>query len=235
MASDRGTMPRGMTGDQWAEPTAPGGRRMPTAPRERKPALAVLAVLLVALGAAASGYLVLSTAHKVEAIEIVQSIGPGEQIPASALKPVEVNADIGIDYVSWSVAAAVTRVFAANEIPAGTLLTPKMTVGSEDLTSGDVQEGLLLKAGAAPPSLQIGAKVQAYADGPPTPCGGTADELLVAGTVTGVAGDVGAANDTEILTLAVSPASSTNDYPLLACEAANGTVALVQMPGTGAG
>ena len=49
MVSDRGTLPRGAVADQqasWAEPTAPGGRRMPSAPRERKPALAALAVLL---------------------------------------------------------------------------------------------------------------------------------------------------------------------------------------------
>src|SRR5438105_2825779 len=40
MVSDRGTLPRGAAADQqasWAEPTTPAGRRMPSAPRERKP------------------------------------------------------------------------------------------------------------------------------------------------------------------------------------------------------
>jgi len=104
MVSDRSTLPRGAVSDQqaaWAEPTAPGGRRMPSAPRERKPALAALAVLLVALGAVAAGYLVLSAGHRVGAVEVVQQIGQGERIPASALREVQIATDSGISYVAW--------------------------------------------------------------------------------------------------------------------------------------
>ena len=53
MASDRGTMTRGAGIDQqapWGEATAPAGRRMPSTPRERKPVLAILAVLLIVGG-----------------------------------------------------------------------------------------------------------------------------------------------------------------------------------------
>src|SRR5580700_11337568 len=102
MASDRGTLSRGATADQqtsWAEPTAPGGRRMPSAPRERKPALAALAVLLVALGAVAAGFLVINAGHKVAAVEITQEVGQGEQIPASAVQEVEISSNSGLNYV----------------------------------------------------------------------------------------------------------------------------------------
>src|SRR5947209_19308313 len=104
MVSDRGTLPRGAVADQqasWAEPTAPGGRRMPSAPRERKPALAALAVLLVALGAVAAGYLVINAGHRLGAVEITQQVGQGQRIPASAIKEVQINADSDVPHVAW--------------------------------------------------------------------------------------------------------------------------------------
>src|ERR1700727_2243143 len=99
MVTDRGTLSRGAAADQptWAEPTAPSGRRMPSAARGRKPALAALAVLLVALGAVAAGLLVINAGHRVAAVEIVQQVGQGGQIPASAIREVEISSDSGLD------------------------------------------------------------------------------------------------------------------------------------------
>src|SRR5438874_1606576 len=107
MVSDRGTLPRGAAGDQqtsWAEPTAPAGRRMPSTPRERKPALAALAVLLVALGATSAGLLVNKAGHRVSAVEITQEVGQGQKIPASAVHEVQISSDSGLDYVAWQYA-----------------------------------------------------------------------------------------------------------------------------------
>src|ERR1700683_5639641 len=123
MASDRGTLSRGAMADQqtsWAEPTAPGGRRMPSAPRERKPALAALAVLLVALGAVAAGLLVINAGHRVGAVEIVQQVGQGQQIPASALREVEISSDTGLDYVAWQDAGRGDGGSADAGLPTGT-------------------------------------------------------------------------------------------------------------------
>src|ERR1700755_1875941 len=152
MVSDRGTLPRGAVADQqasWAEPTAPGGRRMPSAPRERKPALAALAVLLVALGAVAAGYLVINAGHRVGAVEITQQVGQGQRIPASAIKEVEIASNSGISYVAWQYANRVAGIYAAVQIPAGTLLTSAMTSATNNLAAGKVQVGLSLKPGAA--------------------------------------------------------------------------------------
>ncbi len=206
---------------------------MPSVPRERKPALAALAALLVVVGALAAGLLVLRAGHKVAAVEVVQTLGPGEQIPASALREVEISADSGISYVSWSDVGAVERVFAAIKIPAGTLLTPQMTVASFGQANGDAQVGILLKAGQVPPNLEIGDRVQAFAVGPANPCGSTADEPLGSGTVTGVNGVASASSATTVITLAVPTTSPT--YGLLACEAANDTVAIVTVPNAGNG
>jgi hypothetical protein len=206
---------------------------MPSAPRERKPALAFLAVLLVAAGAAAAGLLVLKAGHKVAAIEITQSLGAGQQIPVSAMKEVEISADSGINYVAWSDEAAVARVFAAVPIPAGTLLTVPMTAASNNLGTNDAQVGLSLKAGQAPANLQIGDKVQAFAVGTGGGCGTTPDQSLGTGTITSVSGSVATGGGSEIVTLAV--AAGDQNAGLLACEANGGNVAIILTPGTGAG
>jgi len=252
MVSDRGTLPRGAVADQqasWAEPTAPGGRRMPSAPRERKPALAALAVLLVALGAVAAGYLVISAGHRVGAVEITQEVGQGQQIPASAIKEVEIASNSGVNYVAWQFANRVTGVFAAVQIPAGTLLTPAMTTATSNLTAGKVEVGLSLKAGQAPATLLIGQTVEAFPVGTGSGCaangtaGGTGNGgagnggavspgvPIATGTIASVSGSTSSNGTTAAVTLAVSSA----DAGTLACYASAGDVAIALTPGTRSG
>jgi hypothetical protein len=233
MASERGTISRNAVGDQpaWMEPTAPSARRMPGAPRERKPALAALAVLLVALGALGSGFLVLDSGHRVGAIEIVDSLGAGQQIPLSAMREVEIASNSGVSYVSWVDAPQVARVFAATAIPAGTLLTAAMTAGSDKLADSDAQVGLSLKEGQAPAGLQIGDTVQALAVGAATGCGVTVGEALGTGQVTSVSGEV-EGDGTDSVTLAVPVGQ---DATQLACAAASSEVAVILMPANASG
>src|SRR5487761_438610 len=97
MSSDRGTtIHRGMapsveTQAPWAEPTAPAARKLPGAPRERKPALAALAVLLIVGGALAVSYLMLTSTKKVAAIAIDQTVGEGQPLALSAMQQVQVT------------------------------------------------------------------------------------------------------------------------------------------------
>jgi hypothetical protein len=244
MVSDRGTLPRGAVSDQpasWAEPTAPGGRRMPSAPRERKPALAALAVLLVALGAVAAGYLVMNAGHRIGAIEVVQEIGQGQQIPASALREVQIATGTGVSYVAWQYAGRVTGTFAATQIPAGTLLTQTMTSSTNNLTAGKVEVGLSLKAGQAPGNLIIGDTVEAFPVGTGSGCSGTAASNntsgsapgvpLATGTIASLLGSTSGNGTTASVTLAV-PAT---DAGTLACYASAGDVAITLVPGSGSG
>jgi hypothetical protein len=214
---------------------------MPSARRERKPGLAALAVLLVALGAAAGGYLVTSAGHRVGAVEIVQEVGQGERIPASALKEVEIASDTGLDYVAWQFAGRVAGVYAATRIPAGTLLTPDMTTSTNNLAAGKIEVGLSLKPGQVPASLVIGDTLEAFAVGTGSGCGtangagnGTAagsGEPIATGTVASVSGSASSSGNTAAVTLAVAQA----DAGLLACYASAGDVAVTLVPGTGSG
>lgn len=246
MVSDRGTLPRGAVADQqasWAEPTAPGGRRMPSAPRERKPALAAVAILLVALGAASAGYLVLNAGHRVGAVEITQAVGQGQQIPASAIKEVQINSDTDVHYVAWQFASRVTGVFAAVQIPAGTLLTREMTEAASNLTAGKVEVGLSLKPGQAPTNLLIGQTVRAFPVGTGSGCGGGANgtggagagatvtpgEPITTGTIVSVSGTTTTNGSTAAVTLAVPE----TDAGVLACYASAQDVAIALTPGSG--
>jgi len=252
MVSDRGTLPRGAVADQkasWPEPTAPGGRRMPSAPRERKPALAALAVLLVALGAVAAGYLVINAGHRVGAVEITQQVGQGQRIPASAIKEVEIASNSGINYVAWQYANRVAGIYAAVQIPAGTLLTSAMTSATNNLAAGKVQVGLSLKPGQAPANLLIGQSVEAFGVGTCSGCaaaaagGGGAGGAgggnggngsgsgvpITTGVIASVVGSTASNGSTAAVTLAVPDA----DAGVLACYASAGDVAIALTPGSG--
>ena len=154
MPSDRSTLQRGAPGGDhsaWQEPTAPGGRRLPSAPRERKPALAALAVLLILGCALGTGFLVIQSGKRVAAIEISQQVGAGQRIPATAMQEVQIASNSGLSYVPWNQATQVARFYAANPIPAGTLLTNAMVSSSTTSTAGRDRGGPGAQGRAAAP------------------------------------------------------------------------------------
>ena len=218
---------------------------MPSAPRERKPALAALAVLLVALGAVAAGYLVINAGHRVGAVEITQQVGQGQRIPASAIKEVEIASNSGINYVAWQYANRVAGVYAAVQIPAGTLLTSAMTTATNNLAQGKVQVGLSLKPGQAPANLLIGQSVEAFGVGTGSGCGAAAaggggsgtgggngsgaGGPITTGIIASVIGSTASNGSTAAVTLAVPDA----DAGVLACYASAGDVAIALTPGSG--
>ena len=219
---------------------------MPSAPRERKPALAALAVLLVALGAVAAGYLVINAGHRVGAVEITQQVGQGQRIPAAAIKEVEIASNSGINYVAWQYANRVAGVYASVQIPAGTLLTPAMTTATNNLAAGKVQVGLSLKPGQAPANLLIGQSVEAFGVGTGSGCaaaggGGGAGSTgangngagpgvpITTGVIASVVGSTASNGSTAAVTLAVPDA----DAGVLACYASAGDVAVALTPGSG--
>lgn len=239
MPSDRGTLQRGFTAgaDQpptWQEPTGPEGRRLPSAPRERKPALAALAVLLILGGALGAGFLVIQSGKRVAAIEITQQIGAGQRIPAAALEEVQIAAGTGLQYVPWAQAAQVTRFYAASAIPPGTLLTNVMVASSSTSTAGKSLLGLALKDGQLPRGLNAGDHVDIYQVGDSQEtCPGNSGATL-AGNAIVVAVSPAAASGSQAMAdveVAVNPA----DAGAVACNAANGLVGIAVLPNGGQG
>ena len=240
MSTDRGTMQRGPVPgvDQqgaWAEPTAPAGRRLPSAPRERKPALAALAVLLILGGALGAGFLVLQSGKRVAAIEISQQVGAGQKIPLSAMQEIQVASDTGLNYVPWSQASQVAQFYAAGAIPPGTLLTTAMVVRASGVTTGKDVLGLALKDGQWPSQLAVGDHVTIYAVSGTAGAGCAATggsplsvNAIVLYASNGASGTTASGAATDV-TVAVNPA----DAGAVACNASVQNVALVLLPAAG--
>ncbi len=231
MATDRTTLPRGpFPNPQQRSAPPPAGRRLPGMPRERRPVLAALAVLLIAGGAAVSAWLVVQTGHRVPAIEISQSIGAGQPIPLSAMQEVQISADSGLAYVAWSERDQVTQYFASAAIPPGTLLTAKMVVRANNLTAGRQVIGLTLKPGQVPAALQIGDHVDIYDTNttaqnscPGVPGGTLTNDAIITNLV--LPGSSSGSSNIGV-DIAINPA----DAGLVTCNAANNWAAVGIMP-----
>jgi hypothetical protein len=237
MSSDRGTLTRGAYPPSDADgrvlPTPPSARRPPSAPRERKPALAALALLLIVGGALGAAYLVVQNGHRVAAIEVAQQVGVGEQIPVAAMTEVQVSPSSGLPYIPWDEASQVARFYAATSIPAGTLLTNAMVASASNLAAGRDVVGLALKDGQFPVSLQVGDHVTIYqvANSPGSCPGASGSVLSTNAVVLGVSFASPSANSiSSDVRVAINPASAGP----VACNAANGDVGIAVVPTTGA-
>jgi hypothetical protein len=237
MSSDRGTIPRGAgagVDGAWREPTAPGGRRLPSAPRERKPVLAALALVLIVGGGLAAALLVVKAGHKIGAIEITRTVGQGQRIPLSAMQQVQVTAGGGVTYVPWNEASQVARTYAAVQIAPNTLLTPQMTTSSTNLTAGRDVIGLALKDGEMPDGLVVGDHIDIYeVSGSVTSCPGKPGSMLTSDAI--VLGINRPSSTTSTATSDVQVALNPADAGPVSCNAANGIVSVAVLPGSGAG
>jgi hypothetical protein len=237
MSSSRGTIPRGTGGaadGAWTEPTAPAGRRLPSAPRERKPALAALALVLIVGGGLAAALLVVKAGHKTGAIEISQPVGQGQQIPLSAMQEVQVPLSGGPSYVPWSERGQVAQTYAASQIAQGTLLIPQMTASTANLTRGKDVLGLALKDGELPDGLQVGDHIDIYeVSSSTTSCPGQPGSTL---TSNAVVLDISRPSSTtnsavDDIQVALNPANAG----AVSCNAANSIVGVAILPGNGQG
>jgi hypothetical protein len=143
---------------------AAAGQRIPVPRRERKPAMAALAVLLIVGGALISAYLVMVSSRRVPVISVGEPVAAGQPIPASALREVQVSATGGLDYIPWADRGKVTRTFATVTLVKGALLTNGMISTDSSVAKGSVVVGLALKPGQLPAGgLQPGDRVALYA------------------------------------------------------------------------
>ncbi|MFG2002514.1 hypothetical protein ACGFNU_25495 [Spirillospora sp. NPDC048911] len=212
---------------------ASGGQRLPVAPRERKPALAALAVLLILGGALASAYLVMASGQRVSAIRIVQPVAAGQPIPLTALQEVQVG-DTGVDYyIRWSERAKVARTYAAVPLVRGALLTNGMVSKTPAAERGRVVVGLALKPGQLPTAkgLVSGARVSLYAVG--TGAGSSGPRPGTVLSTNAIVVTIGAAGKGDRLRgdqTSVDVAVPPNEVAAIAQAASAGAVAIALLP-----
>jgi hypothetical protein len=208
---------------------------LPSAPRERKPALAALAVLLILGGALGAGLLVIQGSKRVAAIEISQPVGAGQRIPVTAMQPVQIAAGSGLAYVPWDEASQVARFFTVSAIPQGTLLTRQMVATSGTPVAGKAVLGLALKDGQLPHGLQDGDHIDIYqvSDAQETCPGGSGGALAADAIVLAIGTPATTSGSSAIADVEV--ALNPSDAGPVACNAANGIVGIAVLPDGGRG
>ncbi|MFY0405571.1 hypothetical protein [Solicola sp. PLA-1-18] len=111
--------------------------RLPST-RERRPALAGLAVLLIVGGAAASGWLALRAGDRVEFLQVRSEVAQGQQIQADDLETVRLPRGFD-DGVSADQRDQVEKYFATTRLVPGTVLNSGMLAEDGGLPEGTVQ------------------------------------------------------------------------------------------------
>ncbi|MGW0530952.1 hypothetical protein [Streptomyces sp. NPDC003032] len=147
-----------------AAPVQPAvGERLPAPPRERKPALAALAVLLILVGALGATVLVLRAGDRIEVVKVTKEIPAGESpVEGENITSVMVAEDASINYVLWAKVDALAKLKAKNTIPGGTVAVGEMFGAEAGLPAGKASVGLSLKEGQYPSDLKSGDTVAAY-------------------------------------------------------------------------
>lgn len=226
-----------------AAPAQPSvGDRLPTPPRERKPALAALAVLLILVGALGVTMLVLQVGNRVEVVKVTKEIQAGEAVTKDNVTSVMVAADDSINYVEWSQLETLKTLKAKTTIYPDTVVMGQMFAKKADLPAGKAAVGLALKEGTYPADIKAGDLVSAYRVGSTgsgssnsegnTGSGGTSaagGALVDNARVNAVAADDDATVSTGNLSLTLLVDQA--DAAALASAAAANEVAIVHVPG----
>ncbi|MFF7469268.1 hypothetical protein [Streptomyces sp. NPDC008092] len=220
------------------------GDRLPTAPRERKPALAALAVLLILLGALGATTLVLQAGDRIEVIKVTATIQPGEAVTTGNVTSVLVAADDSINYVKWSQLSTLETYKAKTTIYKDTVVMGQMFGKESTLPSGKATVGLSLKEGQYPVGLKMGDVVAAYrvsSNGSSTTGGSSSSSSSSGGSDSPIVGQAKVSyvpdtkgGDSSLVSstnLAVTLTVDSGDAAPLAQAAATGSVALVLVSG----
>jgi hypothetical protein len=194
-----------------ASPPPSGPVRPPTVARERKPALAALALLLIAIGVLASVYLQMQAGNRVGVIELTNSVQQGQQISAADITEIMVAKDSSINYVTWSERGLLARYTAQTTLVRGTILIGPMLTTSPTANGDTTTIAVALKSGQFPPTVSQGSRVNAYYVGP------------VQGSPAGAGGASSTATN--------SAADSNTDVSALL----SATVTIIDMPSGGGG
>ncbi|MEW2610345.1 hypothetical protein AB0937_09060 [Streptomyces sp. NPDC047880] len=227
-----------------AVPAQPSvGDRLPTPPRERKPALAALAVLLILVGALGATMLVLQAGDRIEVVKVTQEIPAGGSVSTSNTTSVMVAKDDSIHYVEYGQLKQLQKLKAVNPIPAGVVAVGEMFGDAAGVAPGKATVGLSLKAGQYPTGIKEGDTVAAYRVSSASGSGNSnsnsssssaADSSVIvdSGRVSYVPGPKDSGDELVGSTnLAVTLTVDSDKAAALAQAASNGEVALVKVPG----
>ncbi len=171
-----------------SRPSATGRGRLPAPVRDRRPALAALALLLVLGGALASALVAYRSGDRVDVLVAARDIGVGERVDADDFRVARVAAD-GADVVPSSVLDSYVGTRATGAVPEGALITNRMFIASGVVPDDGAVVGATLSSSQRPAvPLDRGDVVQVYSV---SSDGATATLLVQAARVVDVSSDGG--------------------------------------------
>ncbi len=152
------TLPNSGSGRRPAASPPASGNRLPSS-RERRPALAALAVLLIAGGAVLAGWLALRQGQTTSYLAIRDQVWSGEQIERSDLRAVDFPSDTKVDLIPTSKVGQVIGSYALTDLPEGNVLTSGQIADHPSIPAHSSRVGLSLEPGQAPMELHVGQDV----------------------------------------------------------------------------
>lgn len=136
--------------------------RLPVSPRDRRPALAALALLLIVAGALGAALVVYRSGQRTDVLVAAHDIKPGQRMQASDFDTARVAADSG-SIVHASSKSAFVGSYAVTEIPSGTIINNSMFQATKVLPADGVVVGVTIASGNAPAgTISSGSVVRAY-------------------------------------------------------------------------
>jgi hypothetical protein len=220
-----------------AVPAQPSvGDRLPTPPRERKPALAALAVLLILVGALGATMLVLRAGERIEVVKVTAEIPAGESV-GDKVTSVLVAEDESINYVLWEQRDTLKQLKAKSTIYKDTIVMGQMFAEGQGLPAGKAAVGVALKEGQYPSDIKAGNTVAVY--NVDAPSGSNDDDSAASASSGGLLVDnakiqlVAEESDATVSTgnLSLTLLVDQADAAAVAKAAAAGAVAIVHVPG----
>lgn len=142
--------------------TSRSSNRLPIASRDRRPALAALALLLIVAGALGAALVVYRSGQRSDVLVAAHEIKAGQQVTAADFTTARVAADSG-SIVHASSESNFIGSYAITDIPSGTLINNQMFQAAKVLPKDGVIVGVTIPNGNAPGgSIATSSIVRAY-------------------------------------------------------------------------
>ncbi|WP_299519472.1 SAF domain-containing protein [uncultured Serinicoccus sp.] len=202
--------------------------RLPARSRDKRPALALLALLLVLVGALGSALLVYRTGNRVQVLVASQTIQQGAQVTEDDFNVTEIAFEEGAQVVSAESLPQFVGSQAVSTIPQGSLVSGQMFTPSELAEPGVQQVGVVVASPGRPAdAMRAGDIVRVFATAPESAVAAAedAEQLVEAAKVVAV-GPVVDTSDTIHVTLLLPEDAA----PAVVAASATGTVALSLLP-----
>jgi hypothetical protein len=195
--------------------------------RDRRPALAALALLLVLLGALGAALIVYRSGARTDVLVAAHEIEPGQQVSSSDFTTIRISKDSAAAVAPASVESSYIGTYATTRIPAGTLINGLMFRATGVIPSDGVVVGITLGQQARPASpINVGDVVRAYAIPKPGPNGQVGPATVIISAARVVAVTSGSTSGS----LTVSLLVTTKAAPQLVSAAAQNDVSLTALP-----